>query len=262
MTFTGSSASINACLNSSIFKPEDGFSGSATLQIMSSDQGQTGAGRTANHHNRLSINVRRRGDVFFVRPVYDVNENGDLATITLRRAGGSTGMTTVNYSTSNGTANAGASCGPGVDYVPVSGPLSFDGGTIDGSFTVKICNDSANEENETINLTLTNAGSPGTSYTATLIIKNDETPVLLTDEFTAYAIALDLVNQTRDPLSLTNLFNLSTDQRRRVSLFVWRLGVSPGDTNASVSVTARDDEGRNYQSSDFTGLRQRSRLAA
>ena len=247
MTFTGSNAAINACLNNSTFKPSDSFNGTATLQIMSNDQGHTGAGGAQTTTTNLSIHVRRRGDVFFVRPVYDVNEHGDLATINLRRT--STGTRTVNYSTSNGTAIAGASCGSGVDYLPASGSLSFKEGTIDGSFTVKICNDSANEDNETINLTLTNtdgAGSTGTPSTATLIIKNDETPVLLTDEFTAYAIVLDLVNQTRDPFSLTNPFNLSTDQRRRVSLFVWRLGVLPGDTNSSVSVTARDAEGRNY----------------
>ena len=82
-----------------------------------------------------------------------------------------------------------------MDYLPASGSLSFDSGTTEGSFTVKICNDSANEDNETINLNLTNDASPGTPYTATLIIKNDEAPVLLTDQSTAYAIALDLVNQ-------------------------------------------------------------------
>ena len=249
MTFTGTSAAINASLNVSTFKPNDGFNGTATLQIMSSDQGHSGAGGAQTTTTNLNIQVRRKGDVFFLRAVYDVNEDGDLATITLRRAGGSTGTTTVNYSTSNGTATAGTSCGSGADYLPASGSLSFDSGATDGSFTVKICNDSANEDNETINLTLTNAdgaGSPGTPSTATLIIKNDETPVLLTEEFTAYAVVFDLVNQTRDPFSLTNLFNLSTDQRRRVSLFVWRLGLLPGDANSSVSVTARDDEGRLY----------------
>jgi hypothetical protein len=177
-------------------------------------------------------------------PVYDVSEDSNLATITLRRVAGSTGTTTVNYSTANGTATGGASCGAGVDYLSASGSLSFNENTSDGSFTVNVCNDSINEDNETINLTLSNGSGPST--TATLIIKNDEGPVLLTDESTAYAIALDLVNQTRDPFSLTNLFNLSPDQRRRISLFVWRLGVLPGDTNASVSVTARDDQGRNY----------------
>jgi len=70
--------------------------------------------------------------------------------------------------------------------------------------------------------------------------------VLLTEQGTQHAIALDLVNHTRDPFSLLNPFNLSSDQRRRVSLFVWHLGLLPGDTVASVTVVARDDEGRTY----------------
>ena len=51
----------------------------------------------------------------------------------------------------------------------------------------------------------------------------------------------------RDPFSLITLFNLGDDQRRRVSLFVWRLGLLPSDTVASVQVEARDDEGRLYE---------------
>jgi hypothetical protein len=54
------------------------------------------------------------------------------------------------------------------------------------------------------------------------------------------------VIQTRDPFSLTNPFNFGDDQRRRLSLFVWRLGLLPSDTVASVQVIARDDEGRIY----------------
>jgi hypothetical protein len=244
MTFSGSSAAINAGLNGSTFKPDDGFSGIATLQITSNDQGHTGSGGAQTTTTNVSIIVRRSGDVYFLRAVYDVNEGNDVATIMLRRAGASNTTTTVNYSTSNGTANGGASCGSGVDYLPASGSVSFNSGAIDGTFTVTICNDSINENNETINLTLSNGS--GTSSTATLIIKNDEAPALLTDEFSAFAVALDLVNQTRDPFSLTNVFNLGTDQRRRVSLFVWRLGMLPGDTNSSLTVTATDDQGRNY----------------
>ena len=116
-------------------------------------------------------------------------------------------------------------------------------------FTITICNDGSNEDDETINLTLSNAGgtgSLGTQPTATLTIGNDDEPVLLTEELTDHAIVLDLVTQTRDPFSLTNPFNLGDDQRRRVSLFVWRLGLLPSDTVASVQVVARDDEGRIY----------------
>lgn len=73
-----------------------------------------------------------------------------------------------------------------------------------------------------------------------------DAPVLLTEQNSERAIALDLVTQTRDPFTLTNQHNLSTDLRRRVDLFVWRLGVLPSDTATNVSVRAEDDQGRSY----------------
>ena len=71
-------------------------------------------------------------------------------------------------------------------------------------------------------------------------------PLLLTEETTQRAIALDLVTQTRDPFTLSNQHNLSLDLRRRVSLFVWRLGLLPTDTASNVTVEAEDDQGRVY----------------
>ncbi|HEX7529725.1 MAG TPA: Ig-like domain-containing protein, partial [Pyrinomonadaceae bacterium] len=74
----------------------------------------------------------------------------------------------------------------------------------------------------------------------------NDAPVLLTEQNTEFAIALDSVTQTRDPFSLINPSNLSTDSRRRVALFVWRLGLLPGDTASDVSVRAEDDQGGPY----------------
>lgn len=73
-----------------------------------------------------------------------------------------------------------------------------------------------------------------------------DAPLLLTEENTNRAVALDLVIQTREPFTLTNQFNLVPDLRRRVSLFVWRLGLLPGDTASNITVVAEDDEGRIY----------------
>ncbi|HVQ39845.1 MAG TPA: Ig-like domain-containing protein [Pyrinomonadaceae bacterium] len=73
-----------------------------------------------------------------------------------------------------------------------------------------------------------------------------DAPVLLIEDNFIRAVALDLVTQTRDPFTLTNPYNLSPDLRRRVSLFVWRLGLLPGDTAANVMVLAEDDQGRTY----------------
>jgi hypothetical protein len=73
-----------------------------------------------------------------------------------------------------------------------------------------------------------------------------DAPLLLTEENSARAIALDLVIQTRDPFTLTNDFNLVPDLRRRLSLFVWRLGLLPGDDAGDVAVVAQDIEGQIY----------------
>jgi len=71
--------------------------------------------------------------------------------------------------------------------------------------------------------------------------------VLLIDDTTGRALALDSVSFMRDPFSLTNPFNLSaTDHRQRVDFFVWRLGLLPGDTIANVTVTAEDGVGGVY----------------
>ncbi len=250
MTFKGTMITLNARLNGVIFTPNNGFAGLANLQIVADDEGHNGAGGPKTATRNISIGVVSGGRLSFNTATYGVNESGTTATITVLREDGAAGSATVNYTTSNGTATSGASCTSGVDYLPASGTFTWNSG--DNSvrqFTITICNDGSNEDNETINLTLSNAtgtGSLGTQPTATLTIGNDDAPVLLTEELTGHAIALDLVTQTRDPFSLLNTHNLTGDQARRLSLFVWRLGLLPSDTTASVHVTARDDEGRTY----------------
>jgi Tol biopolymer transport system component len=71
-------------------------------------------------------------------------------------------------------------------------------------------------------------------------------PVLLTEQNTQRAVALDSVTQTRDPFSLVNLFNFSSDRRTRVSLFVWRLDLLPGDDASAVTAQAEDEQGSVY----------------
>ena len=69
---------------------------------------------------------------------------------------------------------------------------------------------------------------------------------MLTEENTDHAIALDLVNHTSDPFSVSSPFNLVADQRRRISLFVWRLALRPSESASDLSVFAEDVEGHTY----------------
>lgn len=251
MTFTAPIATINSRLNGLTFKPADGFSGTATLQIVTDDDGHNGDGGAKSTTSNLNILVRSGGRLSFNTANYGVNEGGGTTTITVLRAGGSAGTATVNFSTSNGTATSGSSCTAGVDFLGTAGSFTWNNGdTSVRTFVITICNDAFDEADETINLTLSNAGgtgSLGTQPAATLTIGNDDgPPVLFTEENTQHALALDLVTQTGDPFSLTSLFNLGNDQRRRVSLFVMHLGLLPGDPISVVSVVGRDDEGRSY----------------
>lgn len=251
MTFAAPVTVLNAALNGLSFKPADGFSGTASLQIVTNDLGHSGSGGAKIATSNLNITVRSGGRFSFNTANYGVNESGGTSTITVLRAGGSAGTATVNFATSNGTATSGSTCTAGVDFVGTAGTFTWNNGdTSVRTFTITICNDGSDEPDETINLTLSNAGgtgSLGTQPTATLTIGNDDgPPVLFTEENTQHAIALDLVAQTRDPFSVTNLLNLGIDQRRRVSLFVMHLGLLPGDPISVVGVVGRDDEGRTY----------------
>ena len=66
------------------------------------------------------------------------------------------------------------------------------------------------------------------------------------EEYTERAVAVDSVTQTRDPFSLVNRFNFSSDRRARVSLFVWRLELLQGDDASSFTAQAEDELGGVY----------------
>jgi hypothetical protein len=259
MLFRGTVASINTALNGMTYTPNHGFSGSSTLEIFTNDRGATGIGDFSDDNDSLNINVVEGGTLQFTSATYSANEDVTIATVLISRLGGSGGTTSVSFATANGTATGGFACAPGVDYVNISGTVTWtDGDTANKAFTIPICNDSVNEVDETINITIntvSGSGALGTPVNAVLTIVSDDVPVLLTEEGVQRAVALDSVVQTRDPFSLLNFFNFSNDHRRRISLFVWRLGLLPTDTAANLTVTAEDDQGHVYPLTvEFVGM--------
>jgi len=253
MQFRSTIANINTALNGMTYTPNQGFSGFSALQITTDDLD------AAPDSDLLNIHVVDGGTLQFTSANYSVNEDVTLATVLLSRLGGSGGTTSVTFATASGTAIGGFACAPGVDYVNIAGTLTWnDGDTANKSFTIPICNDSVNEADETINITLntvTGSGALGPPMNAVLTIVSDDAPVLLTEDGVQRAVALDSVVQTRDPFSLLNFFNFANDHRRRISLFVWRLGLLPTDTAANLTVTAEDDQGRVYPLTvEFVGM--------
>jgi hypothetical protein len=175
MSFTGTIANVNFALDGLFFYPAQGFTGAASLTIAVDDQGNTGAGGAKSAAGTVNITVEEGGTLQFSDAHYSVSENSGRATITVTRAGGAAGSTSVRYTTTNGTATAGS------DFFNTSGALSFAHGETSKAFTVTIINDSLDEADETINITLstvTGSGALGSPATAVLTIINDDAPTV------------------------------------------------------------------------------------
>jgi hypothetical protein len=159
----------------------------AVVRIGASENASAAARPKLSVTYTVSSASSQPGALQFSAPTYNVNENGGTATVTVTRAGGSTGSVSVNYATSNGTAAAGS------DYTAVSGTLTFADGETTKTFTVPIANDAAVEGNETINLTLTNptgGATLGGQTTAVLTIQDDDAaqPGVLQFSTSAYSV--------------------------------------------------------------------------
>ena len=72
MTFTGSLAAINTALAGLSFNPTTGFTGAASLQIVTADQGNTGSGGTLTDSDSIAITVTAAGTT--VKAQYKSND--------------------------------------------------------------------------------------------------------------------------------------------------------------------------------------------
>ena len=72
---------------------------------------------------------------------------------------------------------------------------------------------------------------------------NDGSPVLLTEENTERAIALESVTLQRDPFALTSAIKFGVDQRTRISLFVWGLQLDLGEPLSAITVRGEETSG-------------------
>jgi len=118
--------------------------------------GNTSTANTAGYREsgtlKAYFSVLNVGRIEFDSSTYTVNEGGQTATVTVRRTQGSDGQLTVDLATSNGTATAVA------DYGAITETLTFLDKQTSRSVTVSIADDTLEEGDETVHLTLSNPG--------------------------------------------------------------------------------------------------------
>lgn len=71
-------------------------------------------------------------------------------------------------------------------------------------------------------------------------------PVVLTEESSSRALALDSVLWTQDPFPVDSVLNFSQDQRTRLLLLVANIDLQPGDDASVVMVSGRGSTGPSY----------------
>jgi glucose/arabinose dehydrogenase len=86
---------------------------------------------------------------------------------------------------------------------------------------------------------VSNAAGPANSNEATLTVQ-PTAPILRAEENSDIAIALGSVTLLRDPFSLTDMHNFSSDNRTRVAFFVANLELLSGENSSAVIVQATD----------------------
>ncbi|MDH3326371.1 MAG: PKD domain-containing protein, partial [Gammaproteobacteria bacterium] len=111
------------------------------------------------------------GSLTLSQPTYTVAENGTNVSIAVNRVGGSDGTVSVDYQIADGSAAINA------DYLAKNGSLVFTDGVMTQSFVITILDDTSQEGDETVMISLTNisANSSLDTASATLTITDDET---------------------------------------------------------------------------------------
>jgi len=123
---------------------------------------------------------------------YTVAENGGSGDITVTRSGDTSSMITVDYTTRDGTATAGA------DYNAQSGTLTFAAGETNNTFAIPIIDDGFVEDDETVNLTLSNptgGAMLGAQSNAVLTIRDNEIPIVVDTIRTVHSIRVSLISR-------------------------------------------------------------------
>jgi len=108
-----------------------------------------------------------------------IEDESQIAHITLMREGAPDLTVSSNFSTANGTAIGGSACGNGVDFVSTSQLVTFGPNETSQTIDIPLCGDLLTESTETINLAI-NGGPVGFPTNAVLNVNDTANEFLST----------------------------------------------------------------------------------
>lgn len=181
--------------------------------------------------------------------VAEKDEGTTTVTFTVNLSGASGRAVTASFATSDGTATT-----AGSDYTAVSGTLTFDPGEVTKTINVAINGDTTNEQNETFFVTLTEPSNATLARAqGTGIILNDDQLLLLTEEGSDRAIALESMMMIRGPFPTEIPYGTAADKRTRIVLFAGNLELQPGESFTVLEAHAEDSRGTYPLTVEFVG---------
>lgn len=176
-------------------------------------------------------------NVQFSASNYNVNESDGSVVVTVNRTGDTTGVSTVDFTSTNGTASQLR------DYEVANGTLTFAPGQTSRTFRVLIVDDIFIEGNETVNLTLSNATgaiTTGTNPATVTIVDNDSAGATspIARQFVSNLVGADEVPPTGNAVKGNGgIFQVSNDElSAKVSLIF--SGLTGSETGAHVHAAA------------------------
>jgi hypothetical protein len=173
----------------------------------------------------------------------DLKENAAVAVFTVSRAGLTSAVTTVEFSTRDGSATSAS------DYASQTGTLTFAAGETTQTITITVNNDTTIESTENFSLTLSNASNAAiTQKTAVATITDDDTNVSIADATTATEgkdNAIFTVTRTGVTSDVSTVeFSTNNGSAIAGSDFIEQTGTltfAANETSKTITVTINDD---------------------
>jgi hypothetical protein len=150
-----------------VSRPDSAAEGNEELTIRLS--GPTGGATIPQSGRTQVVRILDNDSIGFASTQVTAREASGSVLMNVSRRGTPDGAVSVNYATSSGSATAGS------DFTSESGTLSWaDGDATDKTITVKITNDSSDEDDETFTVRLSGLAAGGTRSVLRVTITDDD----------------------------------------------------------------------------------------